>query len=150
MALDNLALEVGHAPGGVGLDGGLGVLHHHHPVLVVGIGDGKGFLGQQVEKGLLGIAIVLEGLVIVEMVAGEVGEDASRKLQSADALLGDGMAGTLHKGIFAALLHHLGQQAVEFDGSGSGMVGGNGLAVDIVADGGEQAALVPHRAEHII
>ena len=89
--LDDARAEVSHLTDGIGLDSGLRVLHHDHAVLVVGIGDGEGALGQSVEEGLLGIAVVLECLVIVEVVAGEVGEDASGELQSSDALLMNGV-----------------------------------------------------------
>ena len=90
--LDDACAEVGHLSDGVGLHRGLGVLHHHHAVFVVGVGNGEGRLGQAVEERLLGVAVVLERLVVVEMVACEVGEDAAGKLQSADALLCDGVA----------------------------------------------------------
>ena len=39
-------------------------------VLVVGIGNGKGSLRQSVEECLLGVTVVLECLVVIEMVAG--------------------------------------------------------------------------------
>ena len=69
VALQYLRLEVGHATRRIGLHRGTRVLNHHHSVLVVGIGKGKRLLGQHVEEGLLGVAIVLEGFVIVQMVA---------------------------------------------------------------------------------
>ena len=87
MTLNDLALEVGQRAGRVGLHRGFGVLHHHHAVLVVGVGYGERCLGQTVEERLLSVAVVLERLVVVEMVACEVGEDAAREGQSADTLL---------------------------------------------------------------
>ena len=83
--------EVGHLTDRISFDRSLRVLNHDHAVLVIGIRDGEGRLGQPVEESLLRVAIVLESLMIVQMVAREIGEDASGKLQSADALLMDGM-----------------------------------------------------------
>ena len=135
MTLQNLGLIVGHALCAVGLHLCLGVLHHEHTVLVVGVNHSKSLTGQHVEEGFFCVAVVLERLVIVEMVACEVGEQSACKLQSADATLGYGMAGTLHEGIFAALLDHLGQQCIELDGIRCGVRGGDGLVFDVVADG---------------
>ena len=150
MAFDNPGTEVSHRAGGIGLDGCLGILYHKQAVLVVGVGDGKGILAQTIEEGFLGIAVVLHGLVIVQMVACQVCEQASCKFQAADAFLCDGMAATLHKGIVATSIHHLCQQAVELDGVWSRMTGRDGLAFDIVTDRREQAALMAELTEHII
>ena len=91
VALDDACLEVGCGASGISLHLSLCVLHHHHAVLVVGVGYGESCLGQTVEESLLSVAIVLESLVIVEVVACEVGEYASREAQSTDALLCDGV-----------------------------------------------------------
>ena len=141
---------VGHAAGGVGADGGGGVLHHVEPVFVVGVGDGEGLARQHVKEGLLGVAIVLECLVIVEVVAGQIGEDAARKGESAYSLLRYAVAAALHKGVLAALLHHARQQRVERHGVGRCLVGGHGLVIDIVAYRGAEAALEAHLAKHIV
>ena len=90
--LDDAGAEVSHLANGVGLHGSLCVLHHDHAVLVIGIGDGESRLGQSVEESLLGIAIVLKGLVIIEVITSEVGEDSTCEFQSADTLLSDGVA----------------------------------------------------------
>ena len=47
----------------------------------------KGSLGQSVEEGFLGIAIVLKRFVIVEVVACEIGKYAAYKAQTANTLL---------------------------------------------------------------
>src|SRR3712207_8406865 len=90
MTLYDTCLKVGHAAGGVSLHGGLGVLYHHHAVLVVGIGNGKSALRQAVEKCFLGVTVVLKRLVIIQMVTCEVREKTAGKGQSADAFLRDG------------------------------------------------------------
>ena len=68
---------------------GFGVLKHHGAVLVVKVGEGKGLGRKVVEELLLGVAVVGHGLMVVEMVVGEVGEDASGELQAGDAVLVD-------------------------------------------------------------
>ena len=92
VALYQPRTEIGHRTGGIGLHRRFCVLHHEHSVLIVGIGDGEAAFGQHVEELLLGVAIVLHRLVVVQMVTRQVGEDTAGKLQSTDALLGDGVA----------------------------------------------------------
>ena len=150
VALDDTGTEVGHGPRAIGLDGCLCVLHHVHAVLVVGIGNGEGVLVESVEEHFLGVAVVLYGLMIVQMVAGEVGEESACEVQSADAVLGNGVAGAFHEGILAAGLHHTGQQGVQLYGVGGGVAGGHRLALNIVAHRRQQAAAVSQLAEHII
>ena len=107
-------------------------------------------LGQGIEEGLLGVAVVLEGLVIVHVVACQIGEDASGKRQPGDALLCHAVAAHLHECILAALVGHLSQQAVECDGVGRGHLRRHGFSVDIVADGAAQSALVAQSAKHVV
>ena len=92
VAFYDACLIVGHGPCAVCADSGAGVLHHDHSVLVVGVGDGECSLGEIVEEQFLGVAVVLECLVIVKMVTCEIGEYAAREDQSAYALLVYGMA----------------------------------------------------------
>ena len=65
MTLNDTSTEIGHLTNGIGLHLGFRVLYHHHAVLVVSIGNGKGILGQTIEESLLGVTIVLEGFMIV-------------------------------------------------------------------------------------
>ena len=150
VALDDMGTEVCHGSGRVGLHLCLGVLDHHTAVFVIGIGNGEGIFRQVVEKSFLGIAIILESLMIVQMVACKVGKQTTGKLQSADTLLGNGMTGTFHKGIFAASLYHLVEQTVQLDGVGGGVVCWNWLAFNVVTHGGEQSAFMSELSEHII
>ncbi len=150
VALYDVCYVVGGGACGVRLHGGLRVLRHYHAVLVVGIGDGEGTLRQVVEELLLCVAVVLERLVVVEVVARQVGEESTGEGQSADAVLRNGVAGALHKGVFAASIHHLCEEHVQLYGVRCGVVGGECLVLHVVANGGEQARLVAHLAEHII
>ena len=123
MAFQETGLEIGHALCGVGLHLCLGVLHHEESVLVVGIGDGECSLWQTVEEHLLGVAVILERPMVVEVVAREVGEDAAGEVQASDAVLVNGVAAALHEHIFAAFGHHPSQQFVELHGVGGGVRG---------------------------
>ena len=150
VALQNLRLEVCHRASRVGLHGSLGVLYHDHAVLVVGVGDGEGCLRKSVEERLLGIAIVLEGLVIIQVVTGEVGKQASCEVETTDALLCDGVRRALHESILATSLYHSAQQLVQLDRVWSGVVGRDSLVFYIVAYGGQESTLMTELAEHII
>ena len=147
---EDAALEVGHRAKRVGVNRGVGVLCHHQSVLVVKVGEHKGVAWQGVEEGFLGAEVGIDGLVVVKMVAGEVGEDSSCEGQPADAVLGDGVRRALHKGVLAAFVGHTAEQTVEGDGIGRSVVGGDGLVVDVVADGAEQACLVSEGTEHLV
>ena len=80
--------------------------------------------------------------MVVQVVAGQIGEESADKVQTADATLGNGVTRTLHKGILAAGFHHAGQQGVQLNGVGGGMAGGHGLALDVVAHRRQQTAAV--------
>ncbi len=134
MTLYDLRLEVGKCSCRICFYGSLCVLHHDHSVLVIGIGYGESRLRQTIEERLLGIAIVLECLVIVEMVTREVGKQASSEFKSADTLLCYGMTRALHEGILTSCLHHPGKQAVKLYRIRSGMVGWYCLVLDIIAN----------------
>ena len=145
--VEHLPLEGGGGQQTVSGDAGLAVLHHHHSILVVHIGEGKRRLGQFVEEGLLGIDIVFERLVEVKVVVGDVAEDGAREVESRDAVLADGVGTHLHKAVFTAGIDHPCQQAVELHGIGGGVRGGHLLLANPVDDGGEQARLVAHQGE---
>ena len=116
MAFQYSRPEVSHGACAVCLHRCLGVLHHHHAVLVVCVGYGESPFRQVVEEEFLCVAVVLERLVVVQMVSCEVGEYTTLEPQSSDAALYDGMARAFHEGVFASCLDHLCQQAVEFNG----------------------------------
>ena len=134
MTLQQTSFEVGHCACGIGLHRGFGILHHHHSVLVVGVGYGESRLGQTVEESLLGVAVVLESLMIIEMVACKVCEYTSGEMQSADTFLCYGVRAALHERIFTSGLNHACQQSIELYRVGRGMVGRYLLVYDIVAD----------------
>ena len=74
VAFQDACLKISHRAGGVGLNGSLGVLNHEHSVFVVGVSNGESGLRKSVEERLLCVAVVLESLVVVKMIACQVGE----------------------------------------------------------------------------
>ena len=132
------------------MNGGFAVLGHDESVLIVLVGDGEGRGFEVVEEALLRIAVVIESLMVVDMIAREVGEECSVEVETGDALLGDGVRRDLHEGMGAARVDHAAKEAVEFDGVGRGMGGGDGFGLDIVDDRGEQSGLVTEGTRELI
>ena len=102
-------------------------------VLVVDVDQGPaGALGGE-ERGL-GLVVVLDGLVEVEVVAAEVQEDRHVEDHAVDPAQHQGMAGDLHgAGAHALLLHHR-EQPVQVRRLGCGQCGGHVDAGDAGAD----------------
>ena len=143
---ENLGMVVCYGACGVGMDAGAGVLGHDQAVLVVSVGYDECVGFETVEEALLGVAVVVEGLVVVDMIAREVGEECAIVVEPRNTLLRDGVAADFHEGVLAACVQHAAQQSVEFEGIWRGVRGGDGLVINVVADGGEQSCLVAHRA----
>ena len=148
--LDDATFEVGCRACAVGFDVAYTVLHHDHAVFVVGVGHGKGRFAQIVEEHLFGVAVVLESAVIVEVVAREVGEESPFEMQTADAMLVNGVRRAFHKGIIAAGLDHFCQKCVEFDRIGGGVRGFHGAVVNIVAHRRHKSHLVTQSSVELV
>ena len=149
-ALDDPGLEVGHRPQRVGMLLGPRVLQHHQARLVVDIGQGKRALGQSVEERLLGLQIGLYRLVIVDVVACQVGKDGPVEIEPGNAVLGCRVRTHLHEGILATGIDHLAQQTVQMQRVGGGVGSGNLHRIDVVAHRREEPRLVTQRAEHLV
>ena len=146
--LDDLAAEIGHRAQRIGVYPGCGVLHHDAAVLVVGVRQGESPGGQTVEKELLGPDVLGEGLVVVEVVVGDVREDAACEMQPPRALLHDGMRRTLHEAVFAPFVGHLAHHGVQPHGVGRGVGRLDDAFADFVDDRRDQPGLVaqcPHQ-----
>ena len=105
----NLRLVIGKRAGRIGMHRRLAVLRHHQTVLVIFVGHRKSLLLQTVKQPFLRVAVVVEGLVIINMIAREVREKRSVKIQSRNAFLRDSMTAHLHKRVLAPGIHHLPQ-----------------------------------------
>ena len=106
VVFEETALEVGQAAQRVGVHLGTGVLRHHQSVLVIKVGYYESILGQCIEESLLGTQVIVYRLVVVHVVAREVGEDTSGKLEPTDAALCHRVRTHLHEHILAALIGH--------------------------------------------
>mgnify|MGYP006887246622 CR=1 FL=1 len=89
------------------------VLGHDLSVLVVQIGQAERVLRHVVEELLFCFEVVFDSLVIIQVVARKIGEDAAGKLQTADTLLCDRVGADFHECVFASGVCHLTQQAVK-------------------------------------
>ena len=74
--------EIGHRACGICFYRCRSVLHHYHAVFIVAVGNGKSRFRQSVEEGFLGVAIIFECLVIIQMVARKIRKNASCEYQS--------------------------------------------------------------------
>ena len=88
--------------------------------------------------------------MIVEVVAGEISEDATGKLESVDTVLHASVRTHLHEGIFTSCLHHLVQETVEGEVVGGGLLSGLHALVDDVAHRREQSRLESHEIGKLI
>ena len=142
MALHDDAFEVSIVFQGIAQLASPRVLQHERAIFVVQIGQGESTLWQHVEEPLLGIAVVGHGLVVVKMVMGQVGEDATSKMQPSNAILGHTVGTHLHKGVLTIFIHHLLQQSVQFDRVRSSVCRRNDHTVDNVLNRREQTTIV--------
>lgn len=83
------------------------VLRHYKPVLIIQVGQTEGVLRHVVEEFLLSFEIILHCLVIVQMVARQVGENTTCKTEPADTFLVDRVRTHFHEDILAPGVCHL-------------------------------------------
>ena len=75
--------------------------------------------------------------MIVDMIAGEVGEQCPVKIEPGDTFLGDGVTADLHESIGAAGIDHATQEPVQLNRVRRGMRSRNGFVFDIIDHGRE-------------
>ena len=148
--LEDAGRVVRQALAGVGDHFRGGVLDHHGTVLVIHVDDGVCLLGEVVEEQLLTAEVFGEGLVVIQVVVREVGEDAGGELQSGDPLLLHADGAHFHEAVAASGLHHLRQEAVDRDGVSRGIGGLQPLVVHIVGNRGQEAGGMAHRLEQAV
>ena len=142
--------EIGRRLQRVGSHRCLGVLHHHHPVLVVNVGEGKGRGRQCVEETFLRLDIIGKRLVEIQMVVGDVAENTAGECQTLNAVLANGVGADLHEAVLAARFHHTGKQSVQFQRIRSGVSGSHLLVTDAVHDGGQKTRLATEAHEKTV
>ena len=82
--------------------------------------------------------------MIIEVIAGEVGENSSSKPQCLNSVLNASMGADLHERIFTSCLNHLVEESVEGEVVGGRLLGRFHPLVDDVANGGKQSCLMSH------
>ncbi len=102
---------------------------------VVEVHQCESVVAKAVEEALFSLEVCVEGFVIVEMVAGEIGEYAAFEVQTGNSALLCGMAAYFHCSEGAAGLHHIVQQTVYGQRVGSGLHGLVHGGIDYVAYG---------------
>lgn len=125
-------------------------MHHDPAVAVVDVHQRESLLREIVEEEFLGADVLGESLVVVQVVVGDVREDAAREMQSSDALLHDGVRGDLHEAVFAPGFDHAGHHLVQADGVGGGVGRFDAFGVDAVNDRRDQADLVAQPPEEVV
>ena len=101
--------EIGHLLHRVGVSHGFGILQHHHPVFVVLVGHGNRRTRQAIKKLFLGLDIVVERLMVIQMVVGDIRKYPGLKWNPCNALLIDGMRTDFHEAMTAVGIGHLSQ-----------------------------------------
>ena len=91
-----------------------------------------------VEEQALGGEVLLHRLVIVEMVAGEVGEDGHIKLDAGGAALVERVAGNFGDQFGGAAAHAFGHELEEIARLGRGVERGAHFAGDVIFDGADE------------
>ena len=98
--------------------------------------------GQALEELGLGGDVVFHGLVEIEVVLGQVGEDSRIVFDAGDAVQGLGMAGNFHDDMGHALFLHEGQEVLEFDDIRRRVVDRQFFIVDEGVDGADDADMI--------
>ena len=139
---------------GGGVDGEperAGLAHQAAAELVVEVGGARrvgALVGRPGEEAPLGREVVLDVGVVVEVVAGEVGEQGRREARAGHAPLHQRVRGDLHGAGRVARVAHPGEQQLEVDRVGRGVVHRLHRPADPGLDRADQAAAVAGRLEH--
>ena len=133
--------QIGLGVHGVGEPAGAGgVLHQPRRPPVVGVVDAHVALAHQQR---LGVAVFLHGLVKVQMILTEVGEDAHGEPDAVHPIQHQCVGGYLHHHMGAARVGHLPQQPLQLEGLRRGALRVERPVADHILDGADQPHLGP-------
>ena len=101
--------EVGHLLHRIGVSHRFCILQHHHAVFIVFVCHGNRSARQTIKKLFLGLDIVVERLVVIQMVVGDIRKYPGLKWYPRNALLVNGMRAHFHEAMTAIGIGHLSQ-----------------------------------------
>ena len=113
-----------------------------HPLTPRVIGIVNGQIAALEEDGL-GIAVLLHGLMEVQMVAAQIGVDTHGEADAIHAVKAQCVGGDLHHHVGAARVRHLTEQAVQLEGFGGSALGRDDFLADHVLNGAYETHLCP-------
>ena len=148
--LHYLATVVGYAVTRIGDHARLSVLDHHAAVSVVYVSDGHGAAWKRIEEGLLTSQVFREGSVVVQVVVGEVREDAYREFERIHSVLIHSDGTNFHKTELASAIHHLREQLIDGQWVCRRIRGLQASGADIIGNRGKKPALVAEPSEQVV
>ena len=107
---------------------------------IVGVADAHVAV---LEQDGLGVAVGFHGLVEIQVVLGQVGENAHRVVDTVHPIQRQSVGGCLHHHMGAAGRAHPGKQLLELQGLRCGTLSGHHLVADQILVGADQAHLGP-------
>ncbi len=117
---------------------------------VVGIHQGKSLLRKPVEEILLGSDVFFKGLMIIEVIMGDVGKHAAGKMEAGNPFLHYCVRADFHKYKIATGIYHFVQHPVNFHGIGRCMAGRQLLLADFVNNSRKQAGPVTQSVKQLV
>ena len=112
-----------------------------------GLAAGFGVRRHLLEQFHLGLEVVFHGMVVVQMVLGQVREDAHIEVDARHAFLVQGVGGDFHGYAAAAVFQHFLQQVFQFQRTRRGVRGGGDFLPVVVGDGADQPGAQPRLLE---
>ena len=101
--------EISHLLHRIGVSHRFCILQHHHAVLVVFVCHRNRSARQTIKKLFLGLDIVVERFVIIQMVVGDIRKNPRRKWYPGNSSLIHRVRADFHKTMTAIGIGHLGQ-----------------------------------------
>ena len=138
-----LCAIIRHRTGGVGIYLRTAVLRHHESVFIIFIRHRERAFLQPVKQPFLRVAVVVERLMIVDMIACQVRKQCPIKIQSRYPFLCYRVRRYLHKRVLATRFYHLRQQPVQLQRIRCRVCRRNSFVFDIIDYRRKQSRLVP-------
>ena len=97
-------------------------------------------VGHGLEQDALGVEVVFQGAMVIQMVLGQIGEHGRLEGDAVHAVLMQGVGGDFHRHGAAAIRAHGGQMLLNFQGLRRGVSGRDQLAAQVVMNRAKQTA----------